>query len=249
MRPTIHGITCILFISALGTLPACSAQKPTFIEPALIFDRPVVTESASSTAPIIVSSSVSSSPPEGLLIKVPFAPQAPFANWDALHEEACEEMSLLMVHHFLTSTPLSRDDAETELQAMIAWQREHGYGDDVSTKELGEIAEALYGYRVRVLTDVTAEILKEELRKGYPVIIPVAGRALKNPFFSGEGPWYHMLVVTGFTKDGFITNDPGTKRGEKYWYRTDVLMNALHDWTGVKEDILSGAKNAVVVEK
>lgn len=241
--------TFVSLLSICIVLGACGSTKPTFTEPTLILDRPVVTESASSTALLSVPSSVSSSPPESLLIRVPFAPQAPFANWDALHEETCEEMSLLMVHHFLAGTPLSRDNAETELQAMIAWERGHSYADDVTTTELGKIAQALYGYRVRVLTDVTAEMLRAELRKRNPVIIPVAGRALKNPFFSGEGPWYHMLVVTGFTKDGFITNDPGTKRGEKYWYRTDILMNALHDWTGVKEKIESGAKNALVVER
>lgn len=132
---------------------------------------------------------------------------------------------------------------------MVAWHRENGYADDVTAQQLGEIAVALYGYRVRVLTNVTADSLKRELMNGNPVIIPVAGRALKNPFFSGEGPFYHMLVVTGYNDSGFITNDPGTKQGEKYWYATDVLMNALHDWTGVKEEIATGAKNALVVER
>lgn len=183
-----------------------------------------------------------------VILDVPFAPQSPFAVWDPLHEEACEEMSLIMVHHFLQKTPLSLDDAEKEVQAMVAWHRANGYGDDVSSAELGEIAEALYGYKTRVLKNVTADTLRKELIAGHPIIIPVAGRYLKNPYFNGEGPFYHMLVVTGYTDDGFITNEPGTKRGEDYWYSTEVLMNALHDWTGVKEEIATGAKTALVVE-
>lgn len=189
----------------------------------------------------------SSVTPSSLLINVPFAPQAPFANWDALHEEACEEMALIMVKHYLDGTPLSLEDAESEVQAMIAWERENGYADDVNTTELAEIATAHYGLRTRIMTDVTAASLRAELAQGNPVIIPAGGRLLKNPYFSGEGPFYHMLVVTGYDARGFITNDPGTKRGENYWYATDVLMNALHDWTGVKEEIEQGAKNALVI--
>src|SRR5688572_5442442 len=34
--------------------------------------------------------------PKTLLLKVPFTPQAPTANWDELHNEACEEASSLM---------------------------------------------------------------------------------------------------------------------------------------------------------
>lgn len=228
-------------------LSACSAQKPTFVEPTFIISSPPRAQQQSSQASL--SSSLASSQPPSLLIKVPFAPQAPFANWDALHEEACEEMSLIMVHHFLEGTPLSRETAEKEVQDMIAWERENGYADDVTAEQLGVIAEALYGYRVRVLTDVAAEDLRVELSKGHPIIIPVAGRSLKNPFFSGDGPWYHVLVVTGYDERGFITNDPGTRHGEQYWYKSDVLMNALHDWTGVKEEIATGAKNALVVER
>lgn len=233
-----------------------STEKPAFPEPTVIIDRPplLVRSSSSliSSSMSSVSSSLSiaasSSRPESLLIKVPFAPQAPFANWDELHEEACEEMALIMVHHFLEGTALSMNDAEADVQSMITWERENGYADDVSSKELGDIAMALYGYRVRILTDVTADMLRDELARGNPVIIPAAGRALKNPFFSGEGPFYHMLTVIGYNDDGFITNDPGTKQGEQYWYSTEILMNALHDWTGVKEQIASGPKTALVIE-
>ncbi len=89
--------------------------------------------------------------------------------------------------------------------------------------------------------------MKNELAKGYPIIVPMAGRDLGNPYFSGEGPWYHALVIIGYDKTSFITNDPGTRRGEHYRYKYDVLMNAIHDWTGVKENIRDGRKVALVV--
>lgn len=246
---------CVTMGSVLivgSVLMSGCANKPSFPEPTVIIDRPLVLQHPSSSQSFSSASSVpassSSSRPASLLIKVPFASQSPYAVWDQLHEEACEEMSLIMVHHFLAGTPLSMIDAEEEVQDMVAWERAHGYADDVSAAQLGAIAQSLYGYHFRVLSDVTAESLKRELVAGNPIIIPAFGRALKNPFFSGEGPFYHMLVVVGYAGDGFITNDPGTKRGEKYWYQTDVLMNALHDWIGVKELIATGPKNALVIE-
>src|ERR1043166_5721644 len=39
---------------------------------------------------------VDASLPASLLLPVPFTPQAPYANWDQLHNEACEEASSLM---------------------------------------------------------------------------------------------------------------------------------------------------------
>jgi hypothetical protein len=98
-----------------------------------------------------------------------------------------------------------------------------------------------------VINQVTTESIKEELAKGNPIIIPAAGRRLLNPYFSGEGPWYHMLVVKGYDRNEFITNDPGTKRGDGYKYKYDVLVNAIHDWTGVKEEIEGGQRKMMVV--
>ena len=184
-----------------------------------------------------------------VLLDVPFSPQSPDGTWDALQEEACEEMSLIMVRHFLEGMPLTQSGAEAEVQAMVAWETQNNYGVDVSVDELGDIATALYGYDVRVLADVTADKLRSELSHGNVIILPVAGRALKNPHFVGDGPFYHMLVVIGYSADGFITNEPGTIDGAGYVYSEDVLMNALHDWTGVKEQIATGPKKALILEE
>jgi hypothetical protein len=70
---------------------------------------------------------------------------------------------------------------------------------------------------------------------------------LGNPYFSGDGPPYHMLVLTGYKRGKFITNDPGTRRGEGYMYKEDVIMNAIHDWAGSKETIRDGEKAMMVV--
>lgn len=187
---------------------------------------------------------------QSVLLDVPFQPQAPYGAWDSLHEEACEEMSLIMVHHYLEGTPLTQSGAEAEVQQMVAWETAHHYGVDVSMSQMADITAALYPhYHTRILTDVTADTLRSELDAGHPIIVPADGRALQNPHFEGAAPFYHVLVVTGYKDDTFITNEPGTKDGGQYAYSADVLLNALHDWNGAKDQIAGGAKTALVIER
>jgi hypothetical protein len=199
-----------------------------------------------------VSSSHEETTPAKVLLDVPFSSQAPFAVWDAAHEETCEEMSLIMAMHYVKGDrSLTSSQAEQELQDLLMWEKNHQYSEDVSITELSVIAQKYYGLAPTVIDNVTEGSIKKQLAKRIPVIIPAAGRTLGNPYFSGEGPWYHMLVIIGY-REGlfgtvFITNDPGTKRGAKYEYASDVLLNAIHDWTGVKEEIEQGDKRALTV--
>ncbi len=181
-------------------------------------------------------------------IRVPFMVQAPHANWDAPYQEACEEASVIMVDYFLRNAPLEPDQANREILQLTQWEQAHHYKYDVSLTELKEIVEQYYGYKARISENVTVESIMYEISKGNPVIVPAAGRDLGNPYFSGEGPWYHMLVVTGYDRKYFITNDPGTRHGLDYKYRHDVLLNAIHDWTGVKEEIRNGPRRMLIIE-
>ncbi|MBU1123983.1 C39 family peptidase [Patescibacteria group bacterium] len=186
--------------------------------------------------------------PSITLLEVPFSPQAPFANWDDPYQEACEEMSLIMIHHFIDGSDLTKEQADEELIELTKWEKENGYPEDVTLSQLAEISCKYYKYcTTNLITEVTIDRIKEELIKGNPIIIPAAGRDLDNPYFSGEGPWYHMLVIKGYDKKRFITNDPGTRRGEGYKYEYSVLLNAVHDWTGIKEDIRNGDQIMLVI--
>jgi hypothetical protein len=184
-------------------------------------------------------------------IKVPFLSQAPLGVWDERHEEACEEASLIMLKSFLKNEKLDKTMGEAEIQKIIDFQIEK-YGDytDTSAEETVKLAKDFYGLEnLKVVYDFQKDDIKKYLSKGNPIIIPAAGRDLKNPYFTSPGPLYHNLVLTGFTKDDMIiTNDPGTKRGEGYLYKLDVLYEAIHDFTGKKEDIGNGKKAMIIVE-
>jgi hypothetical protein len=182
-------------------------------------------------------------------LTVPFTAQAPFGNWGEPYQEACEEASLIMVHHFLENSSLSQQQADGEIVDLTSWIASQGLPQDSTLEQLVDVAKQYYGYSTRILEDPTREDLQRELDAGNPVIVPAAGRLLGNPYFSGEGPWYHMLVLVGYTENAFIVHDPGTRRGKNYIYSFDTLMNAIHNWTGTKEDIENGNKVVLLLLK
>ncbi len=181
-------------------------------------------------------------------LAVPFTVQAPLGAWDALHEEACEEASLLMVVAARNNQLFgSAAGAEAQIQELVHWETAHGYSVDVTVSELSRIAAERFNLpTARMIENPTVEIIKQEVAAGHPVIVPAAGRLLGNPNFTPPGPIYHMLVITGYTETAFVVNDPGTKRGENYPYAFEHILNALHDWNPV--DITLGAKKVLVFD-
>lgn len=183
-------------------------------------------------------------------LAIPFTSQAPFAVWDEVHDDACEEVSVMMVDAFFDGRTFTPQSANEEIYRLVDWQTQNlGHWKDTNAEETARILREKYGYAsVRVIYDPTIEMIKREVAQGRPVILPAAGQMLGNRYFRQPGPLYHMLLVRGWTKSGMIiTNDPGTKRGEAYLYDPEVLLNAVHDWNG--GDVENGRKVMIVVEK
>ncbi len=189
--------------------------------------------------------------PEEILLSVPFSSQAPFGIWDEVHEEACEEMSLIMVKYYLDEKVLTPEIAEDEIQRFKDYQlKRNGHFVDSNMEELSVMASDYFDLKdVFVKYEITESDIKKSLLLGKPVIIPTAGRLLKNPNFSGLGPLYHNLVIIGFDGDEFITNDPGTRRGEGYRYKISLIMDAIHDYQGNKSEIEKGSKTGLFFTK
>jgi len=184
-------------------------------------------------------------------LAVPFTSQAPHANWDMPYQEACEEAALIMVHAYLEGAgAFTPDEADRQILAMVDWEmKRFGYYKDTDADEVAVIAKEYYGYaKARVVPITSMDQVKAQVDKGIAVILPAAGRMLKNPYFTAGGPPYHMLVVKGYTKDGrIITNEPGTRRGADYLYDAKVLWDAIHDWNGGA--VTEGRKVMVILEK
>jgi len=224
--------------------------------------------------------------PEKYQNQVAFTSQAPYAKWDDLHDEACEEASIIMAHAYLTDKEeLEISEAEDEIQKMVAFQKNYfGSHKDLNAEEMIELAKEFYDQEYKLIKleskeePITTEedqpenqdlfeeapktdpqktfqknidYLIKELSRDNIFIIPMAGRKLQNPYFRSPGPLYHALVLTGYdqNKKEFITNDPGTRRGENYHYSYEIFYEAIHDFPGQKTKILEGAKNVILVEK
>ena len=182
-------------------------------------------------------------------LAVPFTPQAPHANWDLPYQEACEEASVYMAAQFFAGDEravIPKDEADKALLELVDWQVERfGFYEDTNVSKVLNILKHYYGLEYQVINDPTVEVIKESIARGHPVIVPAYGKALPNPFFSGDGPEYHMLVVKGYLEDRFIVNDPGTRRGADFTYEFDHFMPAIHDFNG--GDVKNGKSVVIVV--
>lgn len=170
---------------------------------------------------------------EAVLLTVPFVAQAPLGDWSQPYQDACEEAAVIMVDRFLGGKKLTAAEMDKEILQMADWQvRKYGSYQDTNSAETSMLAQEYSSRPSRVFYDISAEDIKNNLRQGQPVIVLVDGRKLGNQFYTPPGPDKHALVITGFNKDEFITNDPGTRRGEGYRYATTKLMGAIADYDG-----------------
>ena len=166
-------------------------------------------------------------------VKVPFTSQAPLANWsDERFQNGCEEASVVMAMRWIQNKPFSSPtDAQQEI-VNIGNFEEKTFGNfiDASAQQVGQILSQFYNFNnFTIKNNPTLADLKTELAKGNIILVPAFGQALKNPNFTKPGPITHMLVVVGYdekTKE-FITNDPGTKKGQNYRYNENVLFDAV----------------------
>lgn len=202
--------------------------------------------------------------PAVLNLSIPFTPQAPTANWDELHNEACEEASAIMSAAYLLDLPasfsgpdmktkiekLSVDFVEGEIAKLTTWQdKNFGYHLDTTAQETAQMIEGVYGLKTIVQEDYTWQDIKDQLNLNHVVILLVNGQIISNPNYKRPGPIYHMLVVRGYNHLGLITNDSGTRLGRNYSYTFDTLHQAGVDWDHLTDTIDQSKKMMIIVFK
>lgn len=226
---------------ATAPVPAQPIPTPT-PEPSPTPVQPIVTPPASTTGP---------TQPVTLNLAVPFTSQAPTGVWDALHEDACEEASIYMVHEYFggvaATSKIDPVTADTVITAMVNYgETKLGDGLSIDAKQVVALITSYYPtFTATIVDNPTISDIKAAINAGHPVIVPAAGRLLGNPNFTGSGPLYHMLVIRGYDATNFITNDPGTRLGQNYNYDIDVLMAAIHDWNN--GDVMNGAARVIIM--
>ncbi|MCL5774814.1 MAG: C39 family peptidase [Patescibacteria group bacterium] len=205
------------------------------------------------TTPDNIASSTPPTPlPTTVYWPAPFTPQAPTANWDVLHNEACEEASAIMANAYFSSsseTSLAPELVEEKIGQLTAWQDGvFGYHLDTTSAETARMMEKVYGLKTKLVENFTQEDIKRALAEGKLVAISENGRLLKNPYYKSPGPIHHMLLLKGYDSSGaFITNDSGTKRGLNYPYDFQTIYAAAADWDHTTSTVDENKKIAIEI--
>jgi len=186
--------------------------------------------------------------PKSLQIAVPFTSQAPTANWDELHNEACEEASAIMANaYFKQINSLAPTYVEGEISKLTKWEDdEFGYHLSINTTETVKMIEEVYGLEAETV-EMSEVVVKRALFENKLVIIPANGQMLDNPNFRAPGPVYHMLVVTGYNGSTMVTNDPGTRKGEDYQYSYQTLYKAAGNYMHSTHQVDLNDKQIIIV--
>lgn len=187
------------------------------------------------------------------ILNVPFTVQAPFAEWaDPIFQDACEEASVVMAVAWVSGQTLSKESAKRDIMTLAKYQKSiYGHSVDTSIEDTEKLLrDFLKVSTTEVKRKIMVQDIKEAVAADKIVIVPTDGRKLGNPNFRQPGPPRHMLVVVGYddVANEFITNDPGTRKGEGYRYDQSVLYKAILDYpTGKHTEAKSADKVMLTV--
>lgn len=205
------------------------------------------------STPAIPLATPTPSLPTSVLLPVPFTPQAPTANWDELHNEACEEASIIMAAAYFagdTRSVIPPSEVEAQLTTLTEWQQKHfGYYLDSNAEETARMIREVYGLKARLIRNFSESDIKHALANDELVIAMLAGRKLDNPYYRAPGPEYHVIIFRGYTSTHLISNDPGTRRGAGYKYTFATIDNATAEWDHAIEGIDESKSVIVVVSR
>lgn len=185
--------------------------------------------------------------PANVLLPVPYTSQAPLGNW-AAKQHACEEASLVMADRYLrgdhSGALIDPTTADAAINQVTAWKP----AEDLTSRQLGEVAAKYLGWAYEVLP-AQQLTMQQQLALGRPLIVGVRTHGLGNSDYPGYRSHYeqpawsvsHYLVVVGYDQSGsFVLNDPGITRGHGYHITYNQLMHAIDDLDQAYPNLDSG---------
>lgn len=192
------------------------------------------TTTPTSTEPLVTPPSPSSAAPwrdaESFDLKPAFAAQAPLGNWEEPYQNACEEASAIIAARYFLQLPLDAKIMDSEIQKLVAWEVDKfGYYEDTPLSQIKIILNNYFQVKAEILDDPTVDQIKQALWQGHLILVPASGQRLDQPNFTAPGPIYHALIIRGWQDGQFITNDPGTRKGNGFKYDYENLMQAIYD--------------------
>lgn len=164
--------------------------------------------------------------------RVPFVTQAPYGVWTDPWASLAEEASAYMA--YLWANQMELQSREVNGQALLAardWELSNlGTYKDTDLSQTFRLLTEYYRLSTELSYDLSLETMRAQLDQDKILIVPVQN--LENPHYGEPGPVFHMLVIYGYEGDSFLTNDPGTIRGEAYSYDVQKILENVQDLNG-----------------
>jgi hypothetical protein len=193
--------------------------------------------------------------PETIEWSVPFTPQAPTGNWDDVKQgNGCEEASILMVYSWIKGLEINPNEAGEEIEKISDFSLKLlGHFHDISNEDTIKLMKEYFKYdKVSLQTEISLEIIKNQLAQEKILIVAINGDKLNNPNYQIPKPANHKIVIVGYddTTQEFITNDPGTSKGKGFRYKYEQLFDSITDYpTGYRESFDQEIKSMIVIDK
>lgn len=162
-----------------------------------------------------------------------FITQAPTGSWKKPWDSMAEEASVFMAAGKDSSL------AAESLQAMADWELVNlGTSADTDLNQTLLLAREYMGLNGEISTNLDIEALKRELDAGTLFLVPVSGEILANRHYGKPAPQHHMILIYGYSEQGFLAHDPGTIRGASTLYTFEKTLEAIQDLNGEKRILL-----------
>ncbi len=174
--------------------------------------------------------------PEEKILDIKFYSQAIKWDFSDPYQNFCEEASFLNWYYYLTwQEPDLKEYNEDLLKIkkiedlVLEWWYKH-----TSLQDTLEFIIAFQWEEQKVvweiIDDPTIDIIRENIAKWNPVIVPIYWKWVDNNYFLGWWPVYHNLVIKWYKDDIFVTNEVWVSRWDWYMYRRKVLMDNIFNF-------------------
>lgn len=169
---------------------------------------------------------------------IPFISQAPLGDWKSPWSDYAEEAILLMLQKRGESLGSARSLSSELLSLDEQITQKFGANPILTAQQTLETITDILGLEATLTEELTESDLKAYLDQGNVLVLPVNGRTLESPHYTKPGPEHHMLLVTDYTEDGFLVQDPGTARGENFFFESKILLASIQDLDGGRVGIV-----------
>lgn len=161
---------------------------------------------------------------------------ATWIKYDEPYQNFCEEASILNAYYFLVWKNQSIEEYKNDLMKLkeleeLLFESWYKHTNQEENLELlisfqWENQEILW----EIIKNPSIEDIKNNISKWNVVIVPVYWKGLTNTLFLWWWPIYHNLVIKGYTKDVFITNEVWVSKWDWFKYKIDELMENIYDY-------------------